>query len=323
MGPTALTIVVRMEMRTGTASVGTAEIDGKRHEIEIYYEDLGDVAAPPVLLIMGLSAQLTVWPVGFCEALVNAGFRVIRFDNRDIGLSTHLDGVRVRGSLIPRLVRTELGLGSPVPYTVVDMAADAIGLLDHLGLDRVHVVGASMGGMIAQVVAGKYPERTLSAAIIFSSTLQMFLPPPAPEKLMALLSGPGKVSTREEYIAASAKALQTIGSPGYPLSDQEAWELAESFHDRAFDPAGVMRQSAAVMGSGSLRRYARAITAPTVVVHGRADTLMRPAGGKAIAHAVPDSRLLLLDGMGHDLPEPLWPQIIGAITDNIARAVTV
>ncbi|MGZ8179105.1 alpha/beta fold hydrolase [Williamsia sp. SKLECPSW1] len=312
-----------MQMRTGTARVGTAEIEGATHEIDIYYEDLGDPSDPPILLIMGLSAQLTVWPVGFCDALVEAGFRVIRFDNRDIGLSTHLDGVRVRGGLVPRLIRTELGIGSRVPYTVPDMATDAIGLLDHLGIDRAHVVGASMGGMIAQVVAGGYPERTLSAAIIFSSTLQMFLPPPAPEKLLALLSGPGKGASREDYIAASAKALQTIGSPGYPLSDDEAWELAASFHDRAHDPAGILRQTAAVMGSGSLRRYARAITAPTVVVHGKGDGLMRPSGGKAIAHAVPDSRLLLLDGMGHDLPEPLWPQIIGAITDNIARAATV
>ncbi|MFD0926736.1 alpha/beta fold hydrolase [Williamsia deligens] len=310
-------------MRTGTARVGTAEIDGVEHEIDIYYEDLGDVSDPAVLLIMGLSAQLTVWPTGFCDALVDAGFRVIRFDNRDIGLSTHLDGVRVRGSVLPRLVRTELGFGSRVPYTVVDMAADAIGLLDHLGIRRVHVVGASMGGMIAQVVAGNYPERTLSAAIIFSSTLQMFLPPPAPEKLLALLSGPGRGATREDYIAASAKALQTIGSPGYPMSDEEAWEKAAEFHDRSHDPAGILRQTAAVMGSGSLRRYARAITAPTVVIHGKADGLMRPTGGRAIAHAVPDSRLLLLDGMGHDLPEPLWPQIVGAITDNIARAATV
>ncbi|GGF33403.1 alpha/beta fold hydrolase [Williamsia phyllosphaerae] len=301
------------QLRTGTAHVG---------DIDIYYEDIGDIAHPPVLLIMGLSAQLTVWPTGFCDVLVDQGYRVIRFDNRDIGLSTHLDGVRVSGSILPRLIKTELGLGSDVPYTVVDMAADAIGVLDYLGIERAHVVGASMGGMIAQVVGGKYPERVSSLAILFSSTLQALLPPPDPRKLLALLSGPGKGATREDYIAGSAKALQTIGSPGYPLSDDEAWELAASYHDRSHDPAGILRQTSAVMGSGSLRRYARKVTAPAVVIHGKADGLMRPSGGKAIAHAISGSKLVLIDGMGHDLPEPLWPQITGELMANFARATT-
>ncbi|MGU3291991.1 alpha/beta fold hydrolase [Williamsia sp. M5A3_1d] len=301
----------RNDTRTGTARVG---------DLDIYYEDTGPLDAPPVLMIMGLSAQLTMWPTGFCDLFAAEGFRVIRFDNRDIGLSTHLDGVRVGGSMITRMVKTELGIGSSVPYTVPDMAADAIGVLDHLGIERAHVVGASMGGMIAQVVGGKYPERVLSLAILFSSTLQALLPPPDPRKLLALISGPGKGATREQYIAGSAKAMQTIGSPAYPLSDAEALARATEYHDRSHYPAGVMRQMTAVMGSGSLRRYARKVTAPTVVIHGRADGLMRPAGGKAIAHAVKGSKLVLIDGMGHDLPEPLWPQITAELFANFRRA---
>ncbi|WP_328857418.1 alpha/beta fold hydrolase [Williamsia herbipolensis] len=301
----------RNDTRTGTARVG---------DLDIYYEDTGPLDAPPVLLIMGLSAQLTMWPSGFCELLAAENLRVIRFDNRDIGLSTHLDGVRVGGSMIARMVKTELGIGSSVPYTVPDMAADAIGVLDHLGIERAHVVGASMGGMIAQVVGGKYPERVLSLAILFSSTLQALLPPPDPRKLLALISGPGKGATREQYIAGSAKAMQTIGSPAYPLSDAEALAMATEYHDRSHNPAGVMRQMTAVMGSGSLRRYARKVTAPTVVIHGKADGLMRPSGGKAIAHAVTGSKLVLIDGMGHDLPEPLWPQITSELFANFRRA---
>ncbi|MBT0566649.1 alpha/beta fold hydrolase [Williamsia sp. CHRR-6] len=288
------------DIRTGHAPVG---------ELNLAYEDHGDLDAPPVLLIMGLSAQLTGWPDGFCARLVDHGYRVIRFDNRDIGLSTHLTGVRVGGSAIMRMLRTEFGLPSPVPYTVVDMADDAVGVLDHLGIERAHIVGGSMGGMIAQVVAGKHRHRTRSVGILFSSTLQRLLPPPHPRQLLAMLSGPGKNATRQDYIENSADALQKIGSPGYPLDRDAALELAATYYDRAHNPAGVVRQAAAVMGTGSLLPHARAISAPTVVIHGTADRLMPPSGGKAIAKAVRHSRLVLIDGMGHDLPEPLWPQI--------------
>lgn len=173
-----------IENRVGTVQVG---------DITIAYEDTGDPNDPAVLLIMGLSAQLTFWETAFCESIADKGYRVIRFDNRDIGLSTHLDGVRVGGSMLTRMARHQLGLPSDIPYTLVDMAQDAVGLLDTLEIEKAHVVGGSMGGMIARVLAGRHPGRVLSLAILFSSTNQAFLPPPDPRKLWALCPGPAKV----------------------------------------------------------------------------------------------------------------------------------
>jgi pimeloyl-ACP methyl ester carboxylesterase len=300
-----------IENRVGTAQVG---------DITIAYEDMGNTDDPAVLLIMGLSAQLTFWQTGFCESIARHGYRVIRFDNRDIGLSTHLDGVRVNGSALARMARHELGLPSNVPYTLVDMAHDTLGLLDALDIDQAHVIGGSMGGMIAQIVAGTHPERVLSLAIFFSSTNEAFLPPPDPRKLWALLSGPGSGATREAYVENAAKAIRTIGSPEYKISWDEALRRSGAAYDRAHDPAGVVRQTTAVMGTGSLKKYTTAITAPTVVIHGKADGLMRPSGGKAIARAVKGSKLVLIDGMGHDLPEVLWPQIISELVANFSRS---
>ncbi|MDV7134281.1 alpha/beta fold hydrolase [Williamsia muralis] len=300
-----------IENRVGTAQVG---------DITIAYEDMGDPNDPAVLLIMGLSAQLTFWQTAFCESIAARGYRVIRFDNRDIGLSTHLDGVRVGGSMLTRMARHQLGLPSDVPYTLVDMAQDAVGLLDTLEIEKAHVVGGSMGGMIAQVLAGRHPERVLSLAIFFSSTNEAFLPPPDPRKLWALLSGPGKGATREAYIENAAKAIRAIGSPKYELSWDEALRRSTAAYDRAHDPAGVVRQTCAVMGTGSLKKYTTAIAAPTVVIHGKADGLMRPSGGKAIARAIKGSKLVLIDGMGHDLPEPLWPQFISELVANFSRS---
>lgn len=299
--------------------VGTAQVG----EITIAYEDMGNPDDPAVLLIMGLSAQLTFWQTEFCEAIVAKGYRVVRFDNRDIGLSTHLDGTRVGGNLLSglaRMVKHGLGLPSDVPYTLVDMAEDTVGLLDALDIGQAHIVGGSMGGMIAQVVAGKYADRVRSAAILFSSTNEAFLPPPAPSKLKALLSGPGRGASREQYVENAARAARTIGSPRYARPWEESLRRAGLAYDRAHDPAGIVRQTAAVMGTGSLKKYTTAISAPTVVIHGKVDRLMRPSGGKAIARAVKGSKLVLIDDMGHDLPEPLWPQIISELTENFARA---
>jgi pimeloyl-ACP methyl ester carboxylesterase len=308
---TKVVTMSEIENRVGTAQVG---------DITIAYEDMGNPDDPAVLLIMGLSAQLTFWQTAFCESIAEQGYRVIRFDNRDIGLSTHLDGVRVGGSMLTRMARHQLGLASDVPYTLVDMAQDAIGLLDTLDIEKAHVIGGSMGGMIAQIVAGRHPERVLSLAIFFSSTNEAFLPPPDPRKLWALLSGPGKGATREAYVENAAKAIRTIGSPKYQLSWDEALRRSGAAYDRAHDPAGVVRQTCAVMGTGSLKKYTTAITAPTVVIHGKADGLMRPSGGKAIAKAIKGSKLVLIDGMGHDLPEPLWPQFISALVENFTRS---
>lgn len=290
------------------------------NSIDIAYEDMGSATDPAVLLIMGLSAQLTLWPMDFCTRLVDAGYRVVRIDNRDIGLSTKMQGQKVRGWQVLRLLRHELGMSSEVPYTITDMADDAIGVLDHLGIDAAHVVGASMGGMITQVLAGSYPERTLSVSILFSSTNEPFLPPPDPRALLPLLGGVGKDATEDEIIAHSAKTLATIGSPGYRTPFEEQLEIAQVMHQRNYNPSGVVRQMAAITGTGSLRPYAKKIDAPTAVIHGTADKLVRPACGKAIARAVPGAELHLIDGMAHDLPAALLDRISGIILANFARA---
>ena len=295
---------------------GVAEANG----LELAYEDMGDVLHPPVLLIMGLSAQLLHWPLGFCEQLVAKGYRVIRFDNRDIGLSTKLSQLKVQGPFWKRMLRAQLGLSSPVPYTLVDMADDVNGLLDFLQIPSAHIVGASMGGMIAQIFAARYPQRTRSLGIIFSSTNQALLPPPKQVALKPFLSGPGKGATRDQIIGHSMKLLRIIGSPGYPFTDDELRAFASSTYDRCYHPAGVIRQINAVMGTGSLRGYATQIRKPTVVIHGLSDPLVRPTCGKAVARAIPGARLLLIPGMGHDLPPGVWGRVSDALVVNAKRA---
>ena len=303
-----------MQIRTGTATI-TGD-DGA--DLDIYYEDFGDPAAPPVLLIMGLGAQLLLWRTGFCERLVNRGFRVIRYDNRDVGLSGKLHGRRAEAKLIPAMARSFLGRPSPSVYTLEHLADDAAALLDHLGIDRAHIVGASMGGMIAQIFAARYPQRTAGLGILISSNNAALLPPPAPRALLALIKGPAPDSPREVIVANSVRVSKIIGSPGYPTPEHTLRAEAIEGYERAHYPQGIARHFGAVLGSGSLKRYDRQITAPTVVIHGRADKLMRPAGGRAIAAAIPGARLVLFDGMAHDLPEALWDDIIGELAITFA-----
>jgi pimeloyl-ACP methyl ester carboxylesterase len=299
-----------VDMRTGTAKSG---------ELEIYYEDMGDPNSPPVLLIMGLGAQLLLWREEFCEKLVDQGLRVIRYDNRDVGLSSKLTGRHTGAALLPRMVRSFLGRCSPAVYTLEDLADDAAALLDHLGIDRTHIVGASMGGMIAQIFAARFPKRTKTLGILFSSNNQALLPPPGYQQLRALLQRPAD-SSEEAIIANAIRVANTIGSPGYPRSEQKLRSDSVEGYQRAYYPAGIARHFAAVLGSGSLLHYDRQITAPTVVIHGKADKLMRPFGGRAIAHAIKGAKLVLIDGMGHDLPEELWDQIVGELKTNFAEA---
>jgi pimeloyl-ACP methyl ester carboxylesterase len=299
-----------VQQRTGTAHSG---------EVDIHYEDLGDSGDPAVLLIMGLGAQLTFWPDEFCAKLIDQGLRVIRFDNRDVGLSGKVRGAHSGTPLPVRMVRSFLGLKSPAGYTLEDMADDAAAVLDHLGVDRAHVVGASMGGMIAQVFAARHARRTRSLGVIFSSNNQCALPPPGPQQLLAILQKPSDDS-RDGIIENTVRVSRIIGSPGYPRTDDVLRADAIAAYDRSYYPAGVGRQFGAILGSGSLRHYDRQITAPTVVIHGKADKLMRPAGGKAIAQAIPGARLVLFDGMGHELPEPLWDDIVGELKTTFAEA---
>jgi len=302
-----------MEIHTGTAAIATED------DLEIHYQDMGNPGDPPVLLIMGLGAQLLLWRKGFCERLVNQGYRVIRYDNRDVGLSGKLHGRRAEGSLIAALARSFIGRPSPSVYTLEHMADDAAALLDHLGIDRAHIVGASMGGMIAQIFAARYPDRTAGLGIIFSSNNSALLPPPAPKALLALIKGPSADSPREVIVENSVRVSKIIGSPGYPASEEQLRAEAIEGYERSHYPQGIARHFGAVLGSGSLKRYDRQITAPTVVIHGRADILMRPAGGRAIAAAIPNARLVLFDGMAHDLPEALWDDIIGELTITFAE----
>lgn len=288
--------------------------------LTIHYEDMGDENDPAVLLIMGLGAQLVFWRDEFCQKLVDDGLRVIRFDNRDVGLSGRVDGRRTRGSQVGNMVRSFLGVRSPSVYRLENMADDAAALLDHLGIDRAHVVGASMGGMIAQVLAARHAHRTRGLGVIFSSNNQPCLPPPGPQQLLAVVTGPSPDSPRDVIIENSIRVTRIIGSPGYPASDDRLRADAIAFYDRAHYPQGIARQFNAITGSGSLLHYDRQITAPTVVIHGKADKLMRPSGGKAIAKAIPNARLVLFDGMGHELPEPLWDPIVAELRKTFAEA---
>jgi pimeloyl-ACP methyl ester carboxylesterase len=298
-----------MEVRSGTAVSG---------DVKLYYEDMGEVDDPPVLLVMGLGAQMLLWRSGFCEQLVNQGLRVIRYDNRDVGLSTKTERHPSPQPLVTRMARSWLGLPSRAAYRLEDMADDAAALLDHLDIDRAHIVGASMGGMIAQVFAAQFAHRTKTLAIIFSSNNQRFLPPPAPIALFSLIKGPPPGSPRDVIIDNSVRVGKIIGSPAYPTpQDQARSEAAESY-DRNFHPWGIAQQFSAILGSGSLLHHDRRIVAPTVVIHGRADKLMWPAGGRAVAKAINGARLVLIDGMGHDLPRQLWGRVIDELTNNFA-----
>jgi pimeloyl-ACP methyl ester carboxylesterase len=299
-----------MQIRTGTARSG---------DLDIYYEDMGEPTDPAVLLIMGLGSQLLLWRDGFCEKLVAQGLRVIRYDNRDVGLSSKTERRGNRGATIPSMVKFWLGSPGQADYRLEDMADDAAALLDHLGIDRAHIVGASMGGMIAQIFAARFAQRTRSLAVIFSSNNQPFLPPPHPQALFAVLRGPSPNSPIDVIADYSVKVWRIIGSPRYPAPEQRLRDDAIQAYGRCYYPWGTARHFSAIMASGSLAHYDRQITAPTVVLHGKADKLQRPFGGRMVARAIPGARLVLFDGMGHDLPEELWDQITGELTATFAQ----
>lgn len=302
-----------MSNRSGIARSG---------DLELVYDEFGDVDAPPVLMIMGLGAQMTLWREEFCQQIADRGHRVIRFDNRDVGLSSKLDGARVTGPPLPvRLGQTILGRPVPgAPYKIPDMARDAQAVLDHLEIERAHIVGASMGGMITQVFAAEHADRAASATTIMSSNNQAFLPPPGPKQFMGLIGPPPKNADREALIAHRAKIGRIIGSPVYPMDRATALALSAANYDRSYYPAGQIRQMAAIQGTGSLLDYNKRTKVPTLVLHGTHDKLVRPSGGRAIARAVPGARLHMVEGMAHDLPEPLWDEIVGALAEHFDEA---
>jgi pimeloyl-ACP methyl ester carboxylesterase len=274
--------------------------------IEIRYETFGDASAPPMLLIMGLGAQMIQWPEEFIEQIAARGFHVIRFDNRDVGESTWLSDAG----------RVEFG-GAPV-YTLDDMAADAIGLLDALGIERAHIVGVSMGGMIAQLIALNHPERVLTLTSIMSHVGGDDAVPPTPEAMERLLTK--RPETREEAIEVGLKTWRVIGSPGFPFDEAEVRKRIGLAFDRGFNPAGFMRQIAAVMAASSRKQRLGGLTVPACVVHGADDPLVPVDNAQRTADAIGDAELVTIGGMGHDLPKGAWPQIIEAIVRTAARA---
>jgi pimeloyl-ACP methyl ester carboxylesterase len=288
---------------------GVAEANG----IEITWESFGKDDAEPMLLIMGLGTQMLDWPDAFCELPAGRGFRVIRFDNRDSGLSTHLDD-----AARPNVSAAMAGDASSATYTLDDMANDSAGLLDALGIERAHVVGASMGGMIAQLLALRYPERVLSLCSIMSTTGERAVGQPLEAGLAVLFTPPP--AERDAYADYYVQMARGIGSPRYPAEEDELRRRAVELRDRAFDPTGIGRQLVAILASPDRTERLRELRVPTLVIHGEDDPLVTVSGGYATARAVPDAELVVIEGMGHDLPRQLWPRLADAIASNATRA---
>jgi pimeloyl-ACP methyl ester carboxylesterase len=286
--------------------------------IELCYEIFGDAEAEPMLLIMGLGAQMIHWDDDFCRQLAARGFRVIRFDNRDIGKSSKLSGGK-RLTAVELLKLKFLKIPVAAPYKLSDMAQDVIGLMDTLRIKSAHLVGASMGGMIAQEIAITFPERVHSLTSIMSTTGNPKIPPPTREASAILMAPPP--ATKEEYFVRFAQTWKVLRAGSFPEDEALDRSRAERTFARGLNPAGVARQLRAILASGSRKERLRAVKAPTLVIHGTVDPLVRPEGGKDTAASIPGAKLLMVEGMGHALPIPMWPQIIDAI-DKHAHAAS-
>jgi proline iminopeptidase len=287
--------------------------------LTLEYESLGDPNAPVVLLVMGLGMQLVAWPDAFCEGLVRKGFRVVRFDNRDCGLSQKLDdlGTPRMGSAI---LRALLGLPVHSPYDLKAMAADTVGLLDALGVPQAHVVGASMGGMIGQLVAALYPERVLSLTSIMSTTGARHLPQPKVRIRRELLRRPQQPLTTDTLIAHYERLFSVIGSPAYPTPPEEFRARIRRAVARGYHPAGFLRQLGAILATGDRSPLLAGITCPTLVIHGKADPLVPFQGGVDTAYKIRDARLVLLDGYGHDFPSQLFERFVDLVASHAREA---
>ena len=287
------------------------------NEIQICYETIGNRDDPALLLVMGFTAQLINWDDAFCQALADRGRYVIRFDNRDCGLSTHLDGVAVD---LAAVIDAYAGQGEmpPVPYLLPAFSDDAFGLLDHLGIETAHIFGASMGGMIVQQMAIEHPERILSMTTVMSNTGEPDYSLSDPDAMAALMTPPP--IDRQAFIPFSVDRGAVFSSPRYYDRAKAAARAAASY-DRAFYPEGAGRQLAAIRASGDRAAGLRTLAVPTLVIHGAADTLVLPMGGERTAELIPGANLLLLKDMGHDLPEPLWPLIVDATISHTTHCV--
>jgi len=285
--------------------------------IEIFYEEHGDPDAEALLLVMGLGAQMTLWPDELVAALAAEGFRVIRYDNRDIGLSQKFEGHRAP-SLPIQVLRKKIGFPAKVPYSLKDMADDGIGLLSALGIERAHVVGASMGGMIVQLMAIHHPERLMSMTSIMSTTGNGKLPQ-AEAKAIGALTAPLKGMDEDTLVAHGLNIIRNIGSPDsaeFPFDEAHQRERVLANMRRSVYPAGLPRQLAAIIDDGDRTARLGAVRTPTLVLHGEADPLVKLPGGEATAAAIPGARLVTIPGWGHDLPLKLVPRLAGEIADH-------
>jgi pimeloyl-ACP methyl ester carboxylesterase len=281
--------------------------------IEIAYDTFGNDRKPPMLLIMGLGTQMIVWDEAFCSQLASKGYWVIRFDNRDIGLST-----KFKNAGVPNLEQLEQAVKKrepfEIPYTLLDMAEDAVGLLDALGSKTAHIVGESMGAMIGQLMAVHYPERVISLTSIMSTTGQPGLPPPSPDALEAIYE-PWPIH-RTGYVETFVQAYRVLSGPEIKVDKALARKWAEQSYDRGLNPDGIARQLAAIIASGNRSKKLKSITAQTLVIHGEADPLLPVEHGRATADAIPRAKLTIIPGMGHTLPEALWPKLVEAISQH-------
>ena len=287
--------------------------------LTIEYESFGDPTDPAIVLIMGLGMQLVGWPDEFCQRLVRRGFRVVRFDNRDSGLSSRVPGHRTMGPMVAMLA-ARLGLPVRAAYGLEDMARDTVGLMDALGIKRAHVAGASMGGMIAQVLAARFPARVLSLTSIMSSSGNRKVSRPKRRALQIMMDRPPRGATEEQVTAHLVDVFRAIGSPDYPIERHELHERIGRWVRRAYDPAGTARQMVAVIASGDRRKLLREVRVPTLVIHGSEDPLVRVEAGHDTARSIAGAEMLVIDGMGHDLPDALLATLADAIARHCSAA---
>lgn len=284
-------------------------------DIDLAYETFGDPGGVPLLLISGTAVQMLIWPEEFCEALADRGFHVARFDNRDTGLSTHLTGARSPGWL------TTMLRPSAAPYRFSDMALDALAVMDDLGWSKAHLVGASMGGMVAQTIAIEHPERALTLTSIMSTPAARIATRPTIATIRAMIRIAGEPLTDPEDAARRAIAFKhAVAGTGYPIDEQLVADIARRSYQRSPDnESDDARQRAALIASGDRRKQLARLTLPALVIHGEQDPVIRPTGGQATAAAIPNAKLVSFPGMGHDLPRPLWPAISNEIHELTAR----
>lgn len=280
--------------------------------VNLEYDVSGPKDGTPVLLIMGLASQLTAWPVDFTGKLNQAGYRTIRFDNRDIGLSEKTKNKKTP-KIVPHMILRQLGIKGLAPYNLKDMAKDAVGILDHLNIERAHILGVSMGGMISQVLASEHPERVISLVPIMTSTNNRTLPRPSKEVSKMLLSLPRSSGDRDQVIDGTVAFWNVIGTKNSGSEPHEVRDRIEAAYDRSYNPSGPKYQISAIIDTGDLRRFAQRVRAPTLVIHGKADVLVPYQCGEDVARHIPHAKLKLIEDMGHDLPK----KHISTLTDWI------